>query len=413
MNDLTHHVVPVTFALTYWVMATGRLPWLQIDRAGMALAAAGLLVALGIVPLDRLLDYIDLPVIITLFALMVVGAHLEKANAFALLGNRLAAPGTTPRHLLALVIGLSAGLSMLLVNDIVVYAMAPLLCTVCLDKGFDPKPHLLGMAAASNAGSAASLIGNPQNILIAEVGHLDFMAHFLFAVVPSATALLVIYFVIERVFRAGLQQITPGKSITTMEAKQVHLASLWLPVAGVFAIVAAYLFAPSNAYQVALLVATALALFGKLNTRELLPAIDVPLLLMIAGLLVVTGSFGELPQLEALMQWVDKQGLLPDDLWSSLAFSVVASNTIGNVPAVALLLNVSNSLGTEALHMLALFSTLAGNLLLTGSLANIITAERAAQHGIQLGFGDFARMGIAVTCISMTLAAVWVLGFGA
>jgi Na+/H+ antiporter NhaD/arsenite permease-like protein len=413
MTDFQQTVVLSCFVLTYWVMATGKLPGLRIDRAGIALAAAGLLLALNIVAPGELLNIIDLPVLITLFSLMVVGAHLEQAKAFDLLTRKLAAPGMHPPRLLAVVISLSALFSMVLVNDIVVFALAPILCMVCLYRGFDPKPQLLAMAAASNAGSAASLIGNPQNILIAEVGQLVFIEHFLFAAVPALLALVVIYGVVRLVFQHGLSQEGIAHDLPT---ENLNKKAVILPALGVLSIVLAYLLVPAQGWQVALGVAVLLTLFGRLNTRELLPALDVPLLIMIAGLMVVTGSFSEMPQLAHIMNQVEQTGLLPNTVWPSVVFSILASNTIGNVPAVVLLLNVTDAMGTaalntEALHMLALFSTLAGNLFLTGSLANIITAERAAQQGIQLGFADFARMGVAVTFISMALAAAWVIGF--
>lgn len=416
MTDFQQTVVLCCFVLTYWVMATGKLPGLRIDRAGIALAAAGLLLAINIVVPGELMNIIDLPVLITLFSLMVVGAHLEQAKAFDLLTRKLATPGMTPHRLLAVVIGLSALFSMLLVNDIVVYAFAPILCTVCLYQGFNPKPQLLGMAAASNAGSAASLIGNPQNILIAEVGHLVFIEHFLFAAVPALLTLVVIYGVLCGVFRhevneQGNEQGNARLDGQNLPGARLDKTAVTLPTVGLLMIVLAYLLVPAQGWQVALGVAVLLTVFGRLNTRELLPALDVSLLVMIAGLMVVTGSFSELPQLSEIMRQVEQAGLLPNTVWPSVVFSTLASNTIGNVPAVVLLLKVTDALSTEALHMLALFSTLAGNLLLTGSLANIITAERAAQQGIHLGFTDFARMGVAVTLISMTLAAAWVIGF--
>ena len=412
MTDFQQTVVLCCFVLTYWVMATGKLPGLRIDRAGIALAAAGLLLALNIVVPSELMNIIDLPVLITLFSLMVVGAHLEQAKVFDLLTRKLATPGMTPHRLLAVVIGLSALFSMLLVNDIVVYAFAPILCTVCLHRGFDPKPQLLGMAAASNAGSAASLIGNPQNILIAEVGQLVFIEHFLFAAVPALLTLVVIYGVLCGVFRHEVsEQDNERIDGQNLPGTRLEKTAVTLPTVGLLIIVLAYLLMPEQGWQVALGVAVLLTIFGRLNTRELLPALDISLLVMIAGLMVVTGSFSELPQLSHIMNQVEQAGLLPNTVWPSVVFSILASNTIGNVPAVVLLLNVTDALNTEALHMLALFSTLAGNLFLTGSLANIITAERAAQQGIQLGFADFARMGMAVTFISMALAAAWVIGF--
>lgn len=136
----------------------------------------------------------------------------------------------------------------------------------------------------------------------------------------------------------------------------------------------------------ALAVAVALLWNRRLSTRSLLGRIDGPLLVMIAGLFVITGAVAALPAASHATNWLAEHGLLSFDIGSLSGFSLLASNTIGNVPAVVLLLGAVPPLPDSALYGLALFSTLSGNLLIIGSLANIIVAERSARCDVRLGF---------------------------
>jgi Na+/H+ antiporter NhaD/arsenite permease-like protein len=102
-----------------------------------------------------------------------------------------------------------------------------------------------------------------------------------------------------------------------------------------------------------------------------------------------------------------ERGLLPESLAVMAPLALVMSNTIGNVPAVILILSVWPDPPTGALYGLALLSTLAGNLLLVGSIANLIVAERAAAVGVRLGFLDHARAGVPITILSMAAAVAW------
>lgn len=185
--------------------------------------------------------------------------------------------------------------------------------------------------------------------------------------------------------------------------------SVWLGLKSLLATLALVLLLATVEDRVvaALGVALVLLLGRRFSTRELLSQVDGSLLVMIGCLFAVTASVTELPQAQHVVDWLEARQLLPYDLGSLALFSVVASNTIGNVPAVVLLLKAVPDIPTYVLYGLALFSTLSGNLLLTGSLANIIVAERGAQAKVTLGFIDFARVGIPVTILSMTFAGAW------
>jgi Na+/H+ antiporter NhaD/arsenite permease-like protein len=165
-------------------MILGGLPWLHLDRTGVALLGAIALIGAGVVTVEEAARAVHLPTILLLFSFMVISAQMRLGGFYAAVTRRVAALPVGPAGLLGAVIGVSAGLSAVFTNDIVCLAMAPVLALACQRRGLDPVPYLLALACASNIGSAATLIGNPQNILIGEVLRLDFGAYFRAAAPP-------------------------------------------------------------------------------------------------------------------------------------------------------------------------------------------------------------------------------------
>ena len=180
-------LVLAAFLFTYAGMALGRLPGLRVDRTGIALIAVAILLAGGAIETGFPARAIDAPTLVLLFALMVVSAQFASSGFYAACADRIVRSAVPPRRLLALTIAIGGSLSAVLVNDIVVFAMTPLLVEGLRRRGLDPRPFLLGLAAASNAGSAATVIGNPQNILIGSVSGLGF-ARFAAVLGPVALA---------------------------------------------------------------------------------------------------------------------------------------------------------------------------------------------------------------------------------
>ncbi len=171
---LTTSIAVAVFALTYIGMALGRIPGLRVDRTGIALMALAVLLATGAMPFAKVAGAIDAPTLVLLFALMILSGQFAVARFYDAAAARVSGATVSPAVLLALVIAVAGALSAVLVNDVVVFAMTPMLCVGLRDRGVDPKPYLMALAGAGNAGSAATLIGNPQNILIGQVGHLGF-----------------------------------------------------------------------------------------------------------------------------------------------------------------------------------------------------------------------------------------------
>lgn len=400
--------VTILFVLTYVGMAMGRVPGLRIDRSGIAMVAAVLLVATEAIPNGEVGDAVHFPTLLLLGGLMILSARVGATGVYDAVAVWISRQAGQPLRLLALTIAIGGILSALLVNDVVVFAMTPLLCSGLAARRLDPRPYLFGLAAASNAGSAATLIGNPQNILIGQVGQLDFWEYLGAAAVPAAAGLLITYGCIALIWRSSL---SPGGVPVELQPHRFDRTGVGISAVGLLVLLG--LFATPMPREIsALLVAACLILSRSVPSRQLLDEIDAPLLILFASLFIVNAAFSRtgLPQLG--MDWLVAAGLLPDRISLLVPFALVASNTIGNVPAVVMLLEIWRAIPPGTLIGLAILSSLAGNLLLVGSLANLIVADRAALANVRLSFSDHAKAGIPITLLSIAFAGLWLWASG-
>ncbi len=178
MNQ-AHAVGTVIFCASYLVFAFGRIPGTKVDRTAMSVIGAALMVLLGVLAPRQALDAIDFPTLVLLFGMMLLAGALEEAGFFEWITEHIIAH-VHARHLLPTVIFSGGILSALLVNDVVCVIMTPLVLNVAHRMRRHSLPYLLALATASNIGSTATIVGNPQNILIASVSHisyLNFVAH--------------------------------------------------------------------------------------------------------------------------------------------------------------------------------------------------------------------------------------------
>lgn len=391
------------FAATYVGMALGRVPGLAIDRTGIALLAAVALAVAGAVPHDRIASAIDFPTLAVLFGLMILSSQFGLAGFYDWCAARIAAAVGSPAVLLALTVAVAGGLSAVLANDVVVFAMTPMLANGIQARGLDPRPFLIALAGAANAGSAATVIGNPQNILIGQVGALDFWAFLSICGPPAIAALVVVFVVVHLTWRRELApratpKAPPVPPLDWHQARKGAIATL---------ILVALFATPLPREIAALAVAAALLVSRRMATRRMMGQVDWHLILLFACLFVVNAAFARTGLPAAALEALRVQGLLPDRLAVLTPLALMASNTIGNVPAVIMLLSLWPAPPESALYGLALLSTLAGNLFIVGSLANIIVVERAAAIGVRLSFADHARSGVPMTLISLLPAVFW------
>jgi len=405
--DVPTDAVLAIFAATYVAMAVGRIPGLRTDRAGAAMVAATLMIAVTGTDLGQAVGWIDLPTLALLFGLMVLSAQFGISGFYEYCADGITHAKGSPQRLLAATIVVSGGLSAVLANDIIAFAVPPLLCLGLAARRLDPVPFLIGLAAATNVGSAATVIGNPQNILIGQVGQLDFWRFLGICGVPALIGLAAIHAIVCWQWRGRwhLAAVPEDAAAGGPRAVPQRRPLLKAAVATAALLIAFGAGAPRD--LTALLIAAALFASRRVETRALVGSVDWSLLMLFGGLFVVTGIVADLPETQALFDGLVGSGLLPDRLSILAPLTIAMSNTIGNVPCVILLLQVWERPPQEALYALALLSTLAGNLLLTGSLANLIVAERAASVGVKLPFLAHAKAGIPITLVTSGIAGAW------
>jgi Na+/H+ antiporter NhaD/arsenite permease-like protein len=402
-------LILAVFVFTYAGMALGGVPGLRLDRSGQALLAVVALLASRAVAVDGIGKAIDMPTLLLLFALMIVSAQFAGAGFYDWVAGRLAAASGSPGRLLALVVVVAGGLSAILANDIIAFAMAPILAEGTRRRGLDPRPFLIALAGACNAGSAMTVIGNPQNILIAQTGGLDFWRFLMVCGPPGLVSMLIVWAVVRRQWRHTLA------AAPAVALPMPPLPDRWQTAKGLIALLAlAALFATPLPRDIGALVIAALLLISrKMSSREMIGAVDWHLLLLFACLFVVTHAFAGTDLARDGVTWLGSHHLLPDRLTVMAPLLTLLSNSIGNVPAVIMILSMWPHPPAGAMMGMALLSTLAGNLLLVGSLANLIVVERAAGVGVRLSFVDHARSGVPITLASLAIAAGWLALIGA
>jgi Na+/H+ antiporter NhaD/arsenite permease-like protein len=395
-------ITVAVFAFVYLGMLLGGIPGLALDRTGVALLGALALVATEAVTPAEAFRAIDVPTLALLFGFMVVSAQLRLGGFYTWVTRRIVDADLSPAILLAWIVAVAGVLSAVLANDIVCLAMAPLVAEGCSRRGLDPVPFLLGLACAANVGSAATLVGNPQNMLIGQVLRLSFSGYLLDAAAPAALGLVVVWWLVQRSTRRRWLQVTP---VPPVGAPRVDR---WQSIKGLIvlgALLFAFAFLPVPREVLALGAAAVLLTSRRMASRELLGLVDWHVLVLFVGLFVVNHAVlatGLLPHAAATLRAAGFDLAAPRILFPT---TVILSNLVSNVPAVMLLLPQATAPHAGAL--LALASTLAGNLLIVGSIANMIVIERAAALGVVIDWRRHARVGLPVTLATLLIAAAW------
>ena len=402
MNAQT--VVAAVFGLVYLGMFLGRFPRLRLDRTGIALLGALALLVARVVTLDGAAAALDLPTLALLFGLMVLSAQLRLGGFYSAVASRLASLTLSPRALLAVLIGVVGILSAVFTNDVVCLAITPVVVAGCLRRGLDPVPFLIAVACASNVGSAATLIGNPQNMLIGQALGLSFAGYLALAAVPAALGLALTWAWIA--FRAGAGRPAAIDAVADPSGGRVPF-NRWQTTKGLglaCALLAAFLLTPWPRDLLALACAGLLLTSRELHSRDMLGLVDWQLLVLFIGLFVVNGALADTGLVRAGLDSLAAAGADLERPGWLFGATVVLSNAVSNVPAVMLLLPAATH--PLAGPVLALASTLAGNLVIVGSIANIIVVETAARLGVRIGWRTHARVGIPITLLTLLVAAL-------
>lgn len=403
--SFTTGVASAIIVITLIGVAIGRYPRLRMNRAAIALVGATVLIGIGAIPLERAYASLDMNTLTLLFAMMVINVNLRLAGFFRMIGSEVIRLARTPRQLLALIVVASGVLSVLFLNDTIVLMLTPLVVEIALALKRNPIPYLIGLATAANIGSAATIVGNPQNMIIGVASQIPFAAFTLRLAPVSLVGLLIAWGVLAVVYR---QEITGQRF-------PAHVGLPWEPIyrpllhKGLIAVglmLIAFL-AGAPVALAALAAAALLLITRRIKPQRVFNEVDVSLLVFFAGLFIVTGSIEEIGLSERLFAF--GRPLAAQGVWALLLVAAGLSNLVSNVPAVLLFRSFIPQLADprQGWLTLAMATTFAGNLTLLGSVANLIVAEIAKGRGVQLGFGEYLKSGLFITLLSLVFGVAW------
>jgi Na+/H+ antiporter NhaD/arsenite permease-like protein len=403
-------LVYAIFLASYLVFAIGRFPGTKIDRPAAAIIGAALMFAFRVISPDEGIRSIDYTTIVLLASMMLIVSSLHLAGFFEWVAG-LVVRFVSPSHLLPGVIFTSGILSAFLVNDVVCLVMTPLLLKICQQFSKRPTPYLLALATASNIGSTATITGNPQNILIGSISGIGYR-HFIAALAPVAiVGLFIDWLVLHWLYpnRDGTAA-APKPATDSFPNGPINHRRLAFPLIILAFVLAGFLAGLSPAL-VAAIGGALLLIRRSVHPEEIYKEIDWPLLVFFIGLFLIIGAAEQAGIAQQMLSLAERLNL--HNAWIFAGVVALLSNVVSNVPAVMLLKSLVPQFqnATQFWLLLAMASTLAGNLTVTGSIANIIVIEKARPE-VEITFWHYVRVGVPVTLATVAVGVLWLRVFG-
>jgi len=393
------------FAATYLVLAIGRLPGFRVDRTGAAIIGASLMLAANVLTVEEAYASINYDTIILLFGMMIVIANLRLSGFFTLVSAWVVEHSRRPLLLLAGIVGVSGLFLAFFVNDTMCLVMTPLVLDITRRLQRNPIPYLLAVAMASNIGSVATITGNPQNMMIGSFSQITYR-QFAAALAPvGAVGLILTVVVIAVVYRREFVEEKPLP--LEYRIPRVNRILLWKSLTISVGMVFIF-FAGLPVSKVAVIAGALLLVTRRVKPEKIYQQIDWGLLVLFIGLFIVIAGLEKTGVAEDLFAAASRFHL--ERTVPLSAFTALLSNLVSNVPAVLVFKSFVPHLPDPA-HgwlTLAMASTLAGNLTVLGSVANLIVVQRA-RHVVHISFWEYAKAGVPLTVLTIAVG-VWMLG---
>ena len=401
-------MIPLIFLLTYFGVAMGRFPRLVLDRTGIALLGSLAMILAGGLSSSEALDAVHFPTLLLLYGLMIISAQLRLGGFYTWLARRVTGWIDRPARFLFLLMMTGGLLAAVLANDIICLAFTPVLAVAIRRRRLNPLPFLLGLAMATNLGSASTMIGNPQSMLIGQLGGLSFRSFLLWCAPPSLIGLLATYGILLLLFRGRFEDRRAGDE--PFAEPEWPVFNVWQSAKGLLAAAAVMvlLLLDFPRELSVLAVAGILLMSRRMHTRTVLGLVDWHLITLFCGLFIVVRGFNQTGLPSQGLDWLTTHGLAFQNPYFLGLISVFLSNLVSNVPATVLLSPHLPSGSPELWYVLSLATTYAGNLFTIGSMANLIVIEQARPFGIRISFWDYARTGILVTAVNLLILTGWI-----
>lgn len=369
-----------------------------MNRTTIALVGAACVIVFGILSLKDAWQAIDADTIVFLLSMMIVNAGLSNAGFFRLAIGWLLSVTSSPFGLVVVLTFGSGVLSAIFLNDTIALVFTPLILNLANALRLNPIPYLLAMAGATNIGSVATLSGNPQNILIGSFSGISYL-EFVRSLAPIALVGLVIQIGLLWLLYPEVRSRVACERFALPDSR-IFQPLFFKAVVITIGLLSAFVIGLPLA-ESALVAASLLLVTRRIKPERLLQEVDWNLLVLFSGLFILTKATQQLELLDPFTSAIQSSTTL-------LGVTAVLSNLVSNVPAVLLLQSSIAPDDTRSWLLLAAGSTLAGNLTIFGSVANLITVEAAAKLGYKLSFVEHLRFGLPVTVMTLLVVHLWI-----
>jgi len=329
---------------------------------------------------------------------------LRLSGFFALVAHRVVEHAHRPLALLAAIVGVAGLFSAFFVNDTMCLVLTPLVLEITGALDRDPVPYLLAVAMGSNIGSVATITGNPQNMMIGSFSRIDYR-EFLATLAPVAVIGLILTVVIIRIAYPSEFRSLAEVALTSQNVK-VDRRLMWKAIVVALAMIVMF-FVGWPVPKVAVVAGAVLLITRRVDPEMVYRGIDWSLLAMFAGLFIVVAG-AERTSLQTGLSAL-AQSFHFGNVFSLSAFTAVLSNLVSNVPAVLIFRPFVAHLANpnRVWLTLAMSSTLAGNLTILGSVANLIVIEQARAR-VRIGFWQYFRVGAPLAIVTIAVGAAWI-----
>lgn len=384
------------------IFTLGKSPIFRVDRAGAAIIGAVATIGTGVMSFKEATAAVDYKTIVILFSMMIVVANLKLAGFFEWVGEAVCRRVNSKRQLLFATIMASGIMSAVAINDIICLLFTPVVLLVCRKVNCNPLPHLLGVAMASNIGSAATLLGNPQNILVGSLSGMPFVSYFFAACPVALIGLIAAYAAISFHYK---QELEGRLAEFETSSVNIHMYLIVKSALVLVLVVAAYMLGYDLAL-VSCLGGAALLITRRVKPNKVYSSVDFNLLIIFIGLFIIVAGVESSGLMNFIFSNMSLSSLNNMGLFAIV--TLVLSNIVSNVPAVLLMKFFIPQENPELWwKALALISTLAGNLTISGSIANLIVVEIAKREHIHVAAWDYLKVGFPLTLFTILTGVLW------
>jgi Na+/H+ antiporter NhaD/arsenite permease-like protein len=396
----------IIFTITYAGIIFTRLPWVNIDRPSAAFFGAVSMIIFGVLSFEESVRAIDFNTIALLLGMMIVIATLEIDGFFSFIASKTISYSKTRRRFLVIVVFVTGISSAFLVNDAVVLLFTPVIISICRASKLDPVPYCIAEILSSNAGSAMTITGNPQNMIIGINSGIPYGRFLLMLLPVSFISMLIILLVVMVVYAGHFRSdeklaVRDGMFQYSFESMNRSVPIFCCIILMFFLSDALNLSIP----VIALAGGSLVLMFGRIGPSRIIREVDWVLLLFFASLFIVVHGIEKTGIIQSLLMTDIIPGGLPG-IATIHGLSFFLSQIVSNVPYTIVMLPIMRGTTGESLWLsLASASTLAGNATIIGAMANLIVIESAKNLDVRIGFMEFLKTGILVTLTTLALSA--------